>query len=259
MPQAARPSAPPIPSVSPDANPKSRYVRGLFSAVAPTYDLLNTILSFGLHKGWRRQGAREAALGPGGSALDVATGTGDFALELLRWVGPEGRVTGADFCAPMLHLARRKAEARASRGRSGSGRLHLLLGDALALPFPDGTFDAATIGFGLRNTADTQQCLAEMVRVVRTGGRVVVLEFATPPNLLFRAIYFLYFDHILPLIGRLVHGHRESYQYLPDSVKRFADRGQLRAMMEQAGLSEVRIRDLTLGIVALHSGTKTVG
>ncbi|HEY3284583.1 MAG TPA: bifunctional demethylmenaquinone methyltransferase/2-methoxy-6-polyprenyl-1,4-benzoquinol methylase UbiE [Armatimonadota bacterium] len=233
---------------------KSRFVRDLFAAVAPTYDLLNTLLSLGLHTGWRRAAARATRVSPGGTALDVATGTADLALELQRRVGPSGRVVGVDFCAPMLALGKRKCDRR-QPGLGGTAP-SLLLGDALSLPLADGLCDTATIAFGLRNTADVPRCLAEMARAVRPGGTVVILEFALPRLRILRAVYLLYFDHLLPAIGKLVHGKRESYQYLPDSVKRFATREELKRLMQAVGLREVTVRDLALGIVALHVGTK---
>ena len=225
---------------------KARSVNRLFSAVAPTYDLLNTVLSFGLHKRLRKLSTDECRLKPGGRGLDVAAGTGDFALEQRRRVGPSGAVIGVDFCEPMLRVGLKKTE----------GKVELLQGDALALPFPDNAFDAATMGFGLRNVADIQKTLDEMTRVVRPGGRVVQLELAKPRMFLFRQVYYLYFQRILPFIGKLIHGRKENYAYLPASLREFASREEIAERMRQSGLEEVTVRDLTLGIVAIYAGTK---
>jgi demethylmenaquinone methyltransferase/2-methoxy-6-polyprenyl-1,4-benzoquinol methylase len=225
---------------------KARHVQRLFSSVAPTYDLLNTLLSFGLHKRWRKWATDECRLQPGGTGLDVATGTGDFALELWRRVGPQGQIVGADFCEPMLRIGRQKM----------GDKVLLLQGDALALPFPNDAFDATTMGFGLRNVADIQQTLNEMARVVKPGGRVVQLELAKPRHPLFRSIYYLYFQRLLPMIGKLVHGRKENYGYLPASLREFASREEVIQRMGSAGLEEVTVQDLTFGIVTIFVGTK---
>jgi demethylmenaquinone methyltransferase/2-methoxy-6-polyprenyl-1,4-benzoquinol methylase len=226
---------------------KARHVQRLFSSVAPTYDLLNAVLSFGLHRRWRKRAAEECRLQPGGIGLDVATGTGDFALELRRRVGPMGRIVGADFCEPMLRIGQKKV----------GGQALLLQGDALSLPFPDHAFDAATMGFGLRNVADIQQTLNEMARVVRPGGRVVQLELAKPRHPLFRSIYYLYFQRLLPMIGKLIHGRRENYAYLPASLQEFPSREEIVRKMERAGLTDVTVQDLTFGIVTVFAGTSS--
>jgi demethylmenaquinone methyltransferase/2-methoxy-6-polyprenyl-1,4-benzoquinol methylase len=233
-----------VPKLPPDQ--KARYVNRLFSAVAPTYDLLNTVLSFGLHKRWRKRATDQCRLRPGDRALDVATGTGDFVLELRRRVGPEGLVVGTDFCAPMLKIGVKKV------GNQG----WMLQSDALALPFPDGYFDAATMGFALRNVAGIQQTLNEMARVVRPGGRVVQLELSRPTSPLFRPLYYFYFQRLLPLVGKLIHGKKEDYAYLPASLKEFASREEVAEMFHIAGMEDVEIRDLTFGILTIYSGTK---
>jgi demethylmenaquinone methyltransferase/2-methoxy-6-polyprenyl-1,4-benzoquinol methylase len=225
---------------------KARHVNRLFSAVAPTYDLLNTVLSMGLHKLWRRVATDECRLPPGGRALDAATGTGDFAIEQRRRVGASGEVVGVDFCEPMLRIGVKKTAGIAS----------LLQGDAMALPFADDHFDAATMGFALRNVADIQQTLNEMTRVVRPGGRVVQLELSKPRHFLFRRLYYLYFQWLLPSIGKLIHGNRDNYAYLPASLREFPSRERIAEMMAQAGLEDVKVKDLTFGIVAIYAGTK---
>jgi demethylmenaquinone methyltransferase/2-methoxy-6-polyprenyl-1,4-benzoquinol methylase len=231
----------------PRGEAKARFVHDLFSQVAPTYDLLNRLLSFGQDRRWRRVAAREAALRPGGSAIDVATGTGDLARELLRHVGDSGRVVGLDFCRPMLDIGIR-------RNRALGARVEMVEGDAQALPFDDASFDAATIAFGTRNVTDLRKTFEEMRRVVRPGGRVVCLEIAQPLWPPFRAAFNLYFGHILPTAARLVHSNKRNYAYLPASLAAFVSREELAGIMESAGLEGVRILNLSGGIVAIHTG-----
>jgi len=232
----------------PEGEEKARFVHRLFSQVAPTYDLLNRTLSMGQDQMWRRIAARQANLRPGGSALDVATGTGDLARELLRHTGSRGRVVGLDFCRPMLDLGmKRNAALRAP--------VEMVEGDAMSLPFPDGAFDASTIAFGTRNVVDLDRCFREMARVVRPGGRVVCLELARPVWPPFRAVYSVYFHRLLPAAARLVHHEKSNYAYLPASVAAFVDREALSDIMRRAGLEDIRVTDLTGGIVAIHTGT----
>jgi demethylmenaquinone methyltransferase/2-methoxy-6-polyprenyl-1,4-benzoquinol methylase len=235
---------------------KPQYVRVMFDAIAPRYDLLNSVLSARMHHGWRRIAADQADLRPGGVALDVCTGTGDLAFELARHVGPSGEVIGGDFSAPMLDLGRMKG---AKRGRqNGEATVRFLLADALALPFAANTFDAVTVAFGIRNVADVAAGLREMARVARPGGRVVVLEFNQPRQPLFAALYRWYSFHVLPRLGGLVSGRRAAYEYLPSSVAAFYSREEITAMMQNAGLTDVRVTDLTFGSVVAHRGVKTL-
>lgn len=236
----------------PEGEEKAAFVHKLFSQVAPTYDLLNRTLSMGQDQMWRRVAAREARLLPGDSALDVATGTGDLARELLRHVGAEGRVVGADFCKPMLDLGvKRNQELRAP--------IEMVEADALALPFPDNSFDAVSIAFGTRNVADLAKCFREMARVAKPGGRVVCLELARPLWPPFRALYFGYFNRVLPNAARFVHPDKRHYAYLPASLAAFVDREELADIMRAAGLEDIRIVNRTGGIVAIHVGTKGGG
>lgn len=228
---------------------REQYVQDLFRRVAPKYDFLNRLLSFRRDVAWRRFTARHAGLKPGDTVLDVATGTGDLAFDLAAVVGSEGRVVGLDFTEEMLVRAREKAD---KLGFSGVCRF--VQGNAMDLPFADGEFDAATIGFGLRNVVDRERCLLEMRRVVRPGGLVLVLEFSQPVWPVFRQLYLLYFRHILPFIGRVVQGDADTYRYLPETVLAFPDQDSLAQHMRNLGFRNVRYHNLTGGICCLHVG-----
>jgi demethylmenaquinone methyltransferase/2-methoxy-6-polyprenyl-1,4-benzoquinol methylase len=240
-------------SVLPAPERKHEYVRTMFDAIAPRYDLLNCVLSGPLHHGWRRAAADQARLSPGGVALDVCTGTGDLALELARRVGPSGAVIGADFSLGMLRLGSVKAEKRPEARNT----VKMALADTQALPFPANSFDAVTVGFGIRNVADIRRGITEMARVTRPGGRVVILEFNQPTNRAFAALFRWYSFHLMPFLGGLISGRRSAYEYLPTSVAAFYSRAELADMMQAAGLSDVTITDQTFGTVAIHAGTKT--
>ena len=231
---------------------KHDYVQSMFDAIAPRYDLLNSVLSARLHWGWRRAAVRAAVLSPGDAALDVCTGTGDLAFELARTVGAEGSVVGADFSLPMLRLGAEKAGRRDADARA----ISWALADTQALPFARNTFDAVTVGFGIRNVADIRAGVAEMARVVRPGGRVVILEFGQPRNRLFAGLYRFYSFRILPLLGGMVSGRRAAYEYLPSSVAAFHSREALADILRGAGLTEVTYSDLTFGTVIIHRGVK---
>lgn len=223
-------------------------VQAMFDRIAGVYDLLNGVMTAGLHHRWRSRAADLALVGPGSRVLDVATGTGDLALELSRRVGAAGEVVGSDFSEAMLE----RAKAKASRGASSPLRFEWA--DATALPYPDDSFDAATVGFGARNFEDLPRGLAEMARVVRPGGRVVVLEITTPTRPPLSFFYRLWFDQIVPLLGRLA-GASDAYTYLPNSVKRFPSPSALAAQMQRAGLVEVSWLLTAGGIIAIHAGT----
>jgi demethylmenaquinone methyltransferase/2-methoxy-6-polyprenyl-1,4-benzoquinol methylase len=215
----------------------------MFDRIAGVYDLMNSVMTAGLHHRWRARAADMAALAPGGSALDVATGTGDLAVELARRVGPEGEVVGSDFSERMLELAREKAP-----------ELRFEHGNALSLPYDDDSFDAATVGFGARNFSDLPQGLREMARVVRPGGRVVILEITTPERAPLSWFFGLWFDRIVPLMGRFA-GDPDAYTYLPSSVRRFPNARGLGAAMAAVGLVDVRWLLTAGGIIAIHAGT----
>ena len=216
-------------------------VRAMFDRIAGVYDLMNSVMTAGLHHEWRERAADLADVGPGASVLDVATGTGDLAVVMERRVGPSGRVVGSDFSEGMLELARRKSDT-----------IEFELGNALGLPYSDDDFDAATVGFGARNFSDLRAGLAEMARVVRPGGRVVVLDFTTPTRPPLSWFFNLWFDRIVPLLGRVLPGGR-AYAYLPASVRRFPGAEELVAVLERTGFEQVRFRLLGGSIVALHT------
>jgi demethylmenaquinone methyltransferase / 2-methoxy-6-polyprenyl-1,4-benzoquinol methylase len=217
-------------------------VRAMFDRIAGPYDLMNSVMTAGLHHRWRERAADLARVGPGSRALDVATGTGDLAIEL---ASRGAEVVGSDFSEGMLEVARGKAPA-----------LTWEQGNALALPYPDGSFDATTVGFGARNFSDLSQGLREMARVVRPGGRVVVLEITTPQRPPLSTFFSLWFDRIVPLLGKLA-SEPEAYTYLPSSVKRFPAPGALAGELAAAGLTDVRWILTAGGIIALHAGTRS--
>jgi demethylmenaquinone methyltransferase / 2-methoxy-6-polyprenyl-1,4-benzoquinol methylase len=228
---------------------RERQVRTLFSEIAPRYDLLNHVLSLNIDRAWRRKAVD--GLGweraPSGLYLDACAGTYDLSLELARREGFEGRVVASDFAQPMLVEGVRKL---------GGAPVSPVCGDSLALPFGEGTFHGATVGFGVRNLADLDRGFREFHRILRPGGRLVVLEFTLPPNALVRAGYMFYFTRILPLVGRLVSGHPWAYSYLPASVREFPGPDALAERMREAGFRDAGYRLLTMGIAAVHWAEK---
>ena len=219
-------------------------VRAMFDRIAGVYDLMNSVMTAGLHHRWRQRAADAAGVGTGDRALDVACGTGDLAVELKRRVGPSGEVIGSDFSDRMLELARDKAGTD----------VRFEWGNALELPYDDDSFDAATVGFGARNFSDLARGLAEMTRVVRPGGRVVVLEITTPQRPPLSWFFDVWFDRLVPLLGRCA-GDSDAYTYLPSSVRRFPEPRGLAAAMAATGLVDVRWILTAGGIIAIHSGT----
>lgn len=229
---------------------RNRAIREMFSAIAPRYDFLNRLLSFGVDRRWRRAAVAEGVPVRGGRHLDVATGTADVALEIFRQKGWEAYVAGADISPGMIRIGRAKAS------REGlSDRMGFVLAPGESLPFRDGAFDSAFVAFGIRNLADRQRGLREMCRVVRPGGKIVVLEFSRPPSSLFGAIYRIYFTKVLPRMGGLF-SRRAAYTYLPDSVAAFPEPEPFARMMREAGCTAVAFRPLTFGIVTLYAGTR---
>jgi demethylmenaquinone methyltransferase / 2-methoxy-6-polyprenyl-1,4-benzoquinol methylase len=219
----------------------------MFDRVASRYDALNSVMTAGLHHRWRERAAGRAELEPGDSALDVCCGTGDLALELASRVAPTGHVVGCDFSEPMLDLARDKAR---QRNRDG---VRFEWADALSLPYDAGRFDAVTVGFGVRNLANLERGLGEMTRVLRPGGRLVVLEITQPARPPLSTFFSLWFDRIVPMLGALSE-ESEAYSYLPESVRNFPGPQRLGELMDGAGLEQIRWTVLAGGIIAIHSG-----
>jgi demethylmenaquinone methyltransferase / 2-methoxy-6-polyprenyl-1,4-benzoquinol methylase len=235
------PAQPAEPAASGPGTLPATQVRAMFDRIARVYDLMNSVMTAGMHHRWRERAADLARVGPGARALDVATGTGDLAIEL---AGRGAEVTGLDFSEPMLELARGKAPG-----------LDWVRGDALELPYGDAEFDAVTVGFGARNFSDLDRGLREMARVTRPGGRVVVLEITTPQKPPLSWFFRIWFDRVVPALGR-VAGDPEAYSYLPSSVRRFPGPRELGAALAEAGLVEVSWVLTAGGIIALHSGTR---
>jgi len=228
----------------------SAEVRQMFAAIAPRYDAANQLLSLGVHKGWRRKAVRLSQAAPGDRVLDCATGTGDLALEFKRAVGPDGEVTGTDFCAEML------AAAPAKAAREGL-EVRFAVADALALPYAEAEFDVASIAFGIRNVDDPLRCLRELGRVVKPGGRVVVLEFGQPRGA-FGALFRAYSSTVMPVIGGLVTGNRPAYEYLPRTAARFPAGEKFLELMREAGcFSRCEAHPLFLGTAFVYLGVKS--
>ncbi|MCI0574521.1 MAG: bifunctional demethylmenaquinone methyltransferase/2-methoxy-6-polyprenyl-1,4-benzoquinol methylase UbiE [Myxococcaceae bacterium] len=220
----------------------------MFSSIAPRYDVANEVLSLGVHRVWRRAAVKASEAKPGDRVLDCATGTGDLALAFKRAVGSTGSVVGTDFCAEML------APAPAKAAQAGLD-VRFEVADALALPYPDATFDVASIAFGIRNVDDPVRCLSEMARVVKPGGRVVVLEFGQPAGL-FGALFRFYSRVVMPAVGGLLTGNRAAYQYLPRTSAAFPAGDRFLALMDRAGaIRERRARALTFGTAHVYVGT----
>lgn len=228
--------------------PDATSVRRMFARVADRYDRANHLLSLGIDNAWRRGAVRFAEIRPGERVLDVCSGTGDLAMALAR---AGAVVTGTDFCPEMLHHAVRKAASM--KGAKPA----YLAADTLHLPFPDETFDAVTVAFGIRNVADPVAGLREMGRVLRPGGRLLVLEFSKPRMPLVRAAYLFYFRRVLPRLGSWITGDRQgAYDYLPESVMDFPERAEFLQLLTEAGLESPRARTLTCGIASLYRAEK---
>ena len=228
---------------------KAVYVREMFAAIAPRYDLTNRLMTAGVDEGWRRRAVRELAPPPGGRILDLCCGTGDLSFHLAR-TDPTLRVNGVDFCDPMLDGARKRAPRE-----DPSGRISFQLGDVMALPFEAATFDGATMGFSMRNVVDIVATLRETRRVLRPGARFVNLDVSKAPNPLFRRAFNLYFYGLVPLLGGAVGGSKTAYRYLPNSLTNFPNADELARHFETAGFRDVRYVRLGGGAIAVHVGT----
>ncbi|MGE5815844.1 MAG: bifunctional demethylmenaquinone methyltransferase/2-methoxy-6-polyprenyl-1,4-benzoquinol methylase UbiE [Acidobacteriota bacterium] len=245
-------------SDAPDKSPEK--IARMFDAIAKRYDLLNHLLSLGIDRRWRQRAVRELGLGSGSRVLDLCTGTGDLALECLSPGGEEGPVgdghphgpfvIGVDFSSAMLRYGREKLVRMRER------RVALVRGDAMHIPLPDGSVDAVTIGFGIRNVQRPEVAAREIVRVLKPGGRLAILEFGTPTVPGLREGYLFYFRRVLPLVGRIISRHNDAYSYLPASVAAFPSPDDFLALLRQSGFSRVRVDRLTFGIVYLFVATK---
>lgn len=223
----------------------------MFDAIAPRYDLLNFLISFGLHVGWRRRAVREALAVQPGVVLDVGTGTGDLALALVRAGGSRPRIFGLDFAGSMLNIARQRAAVV-----EDAERARFVLGDALHPPLAEGSVDAVVSGFLLRNVDSLPETFVAMAGVLRRGGRLVILEMTPIRQPLLRALFRLYFNGWVPLLGRLVSRHGSAYSWLPQSVDEFMTAEALANLIAEAGFRDVRVQRLGLGTVALHTATR---
>ena len=233
----------------PEADKKGR-VQGVFNSVASRYDVMNDLMSAGIHRIWKDAMMDWLAPRPGQKLLDVAGGTGDIAFRFLKRAG-SGHATVLDMTEPMLIEGQKRAEAE-----DMADSLDWIVGDAMALPFPDNTFDVYTISFGIRNVTRPQEALNEAFRVLKPGGRLMVLEFSHIPNDMLQKLYDLYSFNVIPELGRIVADDRDSYQYLVESIRKFPDQETFLQMIRTAGFEQAKYRNLSLGIATLHSGWK---
>jgi demethylmenaquinone methyltransferase/2-methoxy-6-polyprenyl-1,4-benzoquinol methylase len=234
-----------------DKEAKAGLVAEVFDSVAARYDVMNDLMSAGIHRLWKRFTIELSGVRKGNAVLDIAGGTGDLAARFAEIVGPAGRVVLADINGAMLEVGRDKL---LDTGRQGN--IEFVQADAQDLPFPDDSFDCVTIAFGLRNVTDKDKALRSMLRVLKPGGRLLVLEFSKPANPLLSRAYDTYSFRVLPFMGKLVANDSESYQYLAESIRMHPDQETLKDMMEDAGFSRCEYHDMTGGIVALHKGIK---
>ncbi|MDA8226636.1 MAG: demethylmenaquinone methyltransferase [Desulfitobacterium hafniense] len=230
---------------------KASYVRETFNQIASRYDLLNTLMSFGLDKGWRKKAVKVVQAKPGMRVLDVCCGTGQLSMELAGAVSPNGEVTGLDFSENMLEVAKQNTSNFANRDL-----VSFIQGDAMSLPFNENSFDGATVGWGLRNLPDLKKGISEMARVVKPGGYVVSLDMAKPSWPVFKQIYWLYFERLVPLMGKIWAGKSKAYQYLHDSAREFPSQQRLAMIFQECGLVDTGYINLAGGVVAIVKGKK---
>lgn len=229
---------------------KGEQIQQMFDAIAPRYDFLNHLLSFGIDKRWRRTAVRLIKAPENGHILDVATGTGDLALEIAKVTPPSAKITGADFSPEMVALGQAKIAASPF-----ASRIDFKVAPCEDLPFASNSFDSVTIAFGIRNVVDRRLGLAELWRVTKPGGRLIILEFSTPRSALFRWLYHFYFKRILPFVGGLFSSYN-AYKYLPDSVMEFPSSEEFCATISDVGFRQVRCQPLTFGIASIYTGSK---
>lgn len=229
---------------------KGEQIQQMFGAIAPRYDFLNHLLSFGIDKRWRKIAVRLVKVADGGRVLDVATGTGDVVIEIARITSPAVKITGADFSPEMVALANEKIAATPY-----ADRVDFKVAPCEDLPFPSCSFDSVTIAFGIRNVVDRRLGLAELWRILKPGGRLVILEFSTPRSALFRWCYHFYFKNVLPVIGGMFSKYN-AYKYLPDSVLEFPSSEEFCETLTDIGFRHVRCQPLTFGIASIYAGTK---
>jgi len=229
---------------------KGEKIQQMFGAIAPRYDFLNRLLSFGVDRRWRTKAVRLLKYREGSRILDVATGTGDVALEIALRTPASVKITGADFCKEMVDLGAVKVAASPY-----ADRIDLKVAPCEDLPFANETFDSITIAFGIRNVVDRKLGLAEMWRVLRPGGRMVILEFSTPRSQLFRQLYYFYFRRLLPVVGGLFSRYN-AYKYLPDSVLEFPSQEEFSRMLADVGFRNIHLHELTFGIATIYVGEK---
>ncbi len=230
---------------------KEKKVREVFDSVAGKYDLMNDLMSFGIHRLWKRLVASETGLRPGQSALDVAGGTADIAILMADRVGPDGSVVVFDINGEMLKVGRDKCV-----DRGYLSNMRFAQGNAEEIPFEENSFHCATVGFGIRNVTHLDRALSEMTRVVKPGGKVICLEFSRPESALLRKAYDLYSFSFIPAVGEMITGNRGAYEYLPESIRKFPPQEELRRIMKEAGLWKVKYHNLLNGIAAVHVGVK---
>jgi demethylmenaquinone methyltransferase/2-methoxy-6-polyprenyl-1,4-benzoquinol methylase len=229
---------------------KGEKIQQMFGAIAPRYDFLNRLLSFGIDRRWRNKAVRLLKYREGSRILDVATGTGDVALEIAASTPSSVKITGADFCREMVELGELKVSASPY-----AGRIDFKVAPCEDLPFADNTFDSITIAFGIRNVVDRKLGLAEMWRVLSLGGRIIILEFSTPRSMIIRQIYYFYFRRLLPIVGGLFSRYN-AYKYLPDSVLEFPSHEEFSRIISEAGFRNIHIKELTFGIASIYIGEK---
>jgi len=232
-------------------NMKYKYVRNMFNSIAPSYDLMNTVASLGIHYLWRKKAVRIAQVKQGNTALDICCGTGDFSIALAKAVGVNGRVTGLDFSTEMIKRAKEKII-----GTQFENIISYQEGNAEELPFSDNTFDFCTVGCGIRNLTDISEGFSEMRRVIKPGGRVVCLDLGHPAIPVFRSIYMFYFFKAVPFLGKIISNQKEAYTYLPHSLNSFPTQDELKKIMENTGLKNVCYWNLFGGAMAIHIGVK---